>query len=134
VPPSPSTEAEVIAIRDNAECIAMPASVAAEVKSKRGDPDIVAESAWIEWPAALKWYPLARRNATYENDKQYIAGALPRIRAVLTDRQQRSAELAATQWQPAPMACHPRSLFGWQLWACGRHIRPTFLMNPSARS
>ncbi len=33
---SPLTEAEAIAIRDNAECIAMPASVAAEVESKRG--------------------------------------------------------------------------------------------------
>ncbi len=46
---SPLTEAEVIAIRDNAECIAMPASVAAEVEAKRGYPDIVAEAAWVEW-------------------------------------------------------------------------------------
>jgi len=43
------TEAEVIAIRDNAECIAMPASVAVEVEAQRGYPDIVAEAAWVEW-------------------------------------------------------------------------------------
>src|SRR5271154_4566556 len=46
---SPLTEAEVIALRDKAECIAMPASVAAEVESKRGYPDIGAEAAWVEW-------------------------------------------------------------------------------------
>lgn len=43
------TEAEVIALRDNAECIAMPASVAAQVQATRGYPDIVAEAAWSEW-------------------------------------------------------------------------------------
>ena len=46
---APLTEAEVIAIRDGAECIAMPTSVAAEVESKRGYTDIVAELAWVEW-------------------------------------------------------------------------------------
>ena len=46
---SPLTEAEVIAIRDSAECIAMPASVAAEVQAKRGYPDIDPEAAWVEW-------------------------------------------------------------------------------------
>jgi hypothetical protein len=46
---SPLTEAEVIAFRDDAECIAMPASVAAEVEAKRGYPDILAEAAWVEW-------------------------------------------------------------------------------------
>jgi hypothetical protein len=46
---SPLTEAEVIAFRDDADCIAMPASVAAEVEVKRGYPDILAEAAWVEW-------------------------------------------------------------------------------------
>lgn len=46
---SPLTEAEVFAIRDSAQCIAMPASVAAEVDAKRGYPDIDPEAAWIEW-------------------------------------------------------------------------------------
>lgn len=46
---SPLTEAEVLAVRDSAQCIAMPASVAAEVEAKRGYPDIDPEAAWIEW-------------------------------------------------------------------------------------
>ena len=46
---SPLTEAEVVAIRDSAQCIAMPASVAAEVEAQRGYPDIDPEAAWIEW-------------------------------------------------------------------------------------
>lgn len=61
-------------------------------------------------PAALKWYLLAQRSATYENDKKYIADVLPRIRAALTPEQQHAGERAASQWQPSPMACHPRSL------------------------
>jgi hypothetical protein len=60
--------------------------------------------------AALKWYLLAQRSATYENDKKYIAGVLPRIRATLTPEQQQTGEQAALQWQPSPSACHPRSL------------------------
>jgi hypothetical protein len=31
------------------ETPAMPASVAAEMASKRGYPDVVAEAAWIDW-------------------------------------------------------------------------------------
>lgn len=48
----PLTEAEVIAIRDEAVCIAMPASKAAMMEEKRGYPDIVAEAVWLEWQSA----------------------------------------------------------------------------------
>lgn len=46
------TEAEVFAFRDAAACMAMPASQAAILESKRGYPDIVAEDAWNEWSRA----------------------------------------------------------------------------------
>ena len=48
----PLTEAEVIAIRDKATCMAMPASMAAKMEAKRGYPDIVAEAVWSEWQSA----------------------------------------------------------------------------------
>ena len=48
----PLTEAEVIAIRDKAACMAMPASKAAMMEEKRGYPDIVAEAVWPEWQSA----------------------------------------------------------------------------------
>ncbi|WP_242560011.1 MULTISPECIES: hypothetical protein [Pandoraea] len=48
----PLTEAEVIAIRDTAVCMAMPASKAAMMEEKRGYPDIVAEAVWPEWQSA----------------------------------------------------------------------------------
>lgn len=48
----PLTEAEVIAIRDKAVCMAMPASQAAMMEEKRGYPDIVAEAVWPEWQSA----------------------------------------------------------------------------------
>jgi len=43
------TEAEVIGIRDSAQCIAMPASAAAAVEAERGYSDIDPEAAWTEW-------------------------------------------------------------------------------------
>ncbi|MCD5996170.1 hypothetical protein KDX38_21510 [Pseudomonas sp. CDFA 602] len=43
------TEAEVTDIRDKAICIALTVSVAFEMESKRGYPDIVAEDCWNEW-------------------------------------------------------------------------------------
>jgi hypothetical protein len=48
----PLTEAEVIAIRDKAVCMAMPVSKAAMMEAKRGYPDIVAEAVWPEWQRA----------------------------------------------------------------------------------
>lgn len=48
----PLTEAEVIAIRDKAVCMAMPASQAVMMEEKRGYPDIVAEAVWPEWQSA----------------------------------------------------------------------------------
>jgi hypothetical protein len=50
----PLTEAEVIAVRDKAVCMAMPVSVAAKMEEKRGYPDIVAEAAWPEWQSARR--------------------------------------------------------------------------------
>jgi hypothetical protein len=46
------TEAEVIAIRDGATCVAVSHSSAQAVEGGRGYPDIVAEDAWNEWQAA----------------------------------------------------------------------------------
>ena len=46
---SPLTEEEVLAIRDGAECVAMPRDVAAEVAEKRGYDDIDPENAWEDW-------------------------------------------------------------------------------------
>ncbi len=48
----PLTEAEVIAVRDKAVCMAMPASQAYQLEKKRGYSDIVAEDAWNEWQRA----------------------------------------------------------------------------------
>jgi TPR repeat protein len=60
--------------------------------------------------SALTWYLLADRDATYANDRKYLASVIPRSRAVLTDQQQRAAESTSDRWQPTPAACHPRSL------------------------
>jgi len=46
---APLTEEEVLAIRDDAECIAMPRDVAAEVARNRGYDDIDLENAWNDW-------------------------------------------------------------------------------------
>ena len=43
------TETEVLEARDNAVCMAMPASEASLMEEKRGYSDIVAEDAWNEW-------------------------------------------------------------------------------------
>ena len=48
----PLTEPEVVSIRDNATCMAMPASQAEMMEEKRGYPDIVAEAVWPEWQTA----------------------------------------------------------------------------------
>ena len=48
---SPLTEQEVLAIRDGAECIAMPHDVAAKVAEQRGYDDIDPENAWADWNA-----------------------------------------------------------------------------------
>jgi hypothetical protein len=49
---APLTEAEVLALRDAAACMAIPASQAAMLAAKRGYSDIVAEDAWNEWRRA----------------------------------------------------------------------------------
>lgn len=53
---APLTEAGVLTIRDNANCIVMPFSVADEVEAKRGYPDIVAEECWAEWEGIRKQF------------------------------------------------------------------------------
>ncbi len=47
----PLTRAEVLAIRDEAQCIALPASVAAAAEESRGYPDLDPEQAWEQWRA-----------------------------------------------------------------------------------
>ena len=46
---SPLTEAEVVQIRDDATCIALPLSAAFALEDERGYPDIVPEDCWEEW-------------------------------------------------------------------------------------
>lgn len=46
---SPLTEDEVIEIRDNAACIAMPITVIPKLEEERGYADIDPELAWEEW-------------------------------------------------------------------------------------
>lgn len=48
---SPLTEREVLAIRDRAECMAMPRDVAVEVARRRGYDDIDPENVWADWNA-----------------------------------------------------------------------------------
>ncbi|MGY4495285.1 hypothetical protein [Pseudomonas sp. TE3610] len=43
------TESEVCDLRDKGACIRLPASVARDMESARGYPDIVAEDCWQEW-------------------------------------------------------------------------------------
>lgn len=51
---APLTEAQVLAIRDNANCIALPYSLAAKGEADRGYRDIVPENCWLEWQAARR--------------------------------------------------------------------------------
>ncbi len=46
------TEEEVLAICDEATCIAIPYSSAQAMEDRRGYPDLIAEDAWNEWQAA----------------------------------------------------------------------------------
>ena len=48
---APLTEAEVLAIRDNAVCLTIRYSAAAAIVERRGYDDIVPEHAWEEWSA-----------------------------------------------------------------------------------
>lgn len=45
----PLTEAEVLDIRDNAACIALPVEVALSMENERGYRDLVAEDCWAQW-------------------------------------------------------------------------------------
>jgi hypothetical protein len=49
----PLTEDEVLAIRDNATCLAMPRSVRDEVAAERGYEDVSIDDPW-------RWWSLAR--------------------------------------------------------------------------
>lgn len=46
---SPLTEAEVLAIRDDAVGMTVPLSVAKDLERSRGYPDISPENCWHEW-------------------------------------------------------------------------------------
>ncbi len=45
----PLTEAEVLEIRDNAACVALPVAVALSMENQRGYRDLVAENCWEQW-------------------------------------------------------------------------------------
>jgi hypothetical protein len=45
----PLTEAEVLAIRDKAVCMAMPTEVARKLAESRGYDDLDPENIWVEW-------------------------------------------------------------------------------------
>ena len=53
---SPLTEPEVLRIRDNGTCIAMPEDVAGVVAEKRGYDDIDPERAWEQWQVVRKQF------------------------------------------------------------------------------
>ena len=46
---APLTRNQVVAIRDNAHCIMVPAPVKADMEAKRGYADIDPERCWEEW-------------------------------------------------------------------------------------
>ncbi|GGQ31385.1 hypothetical protein BKA00_001801 [Actinomadura coerulea] len=46
---APLTEAEVLAIRDDAVCMTVPLSIASGLEGARGYPDISPEDCWREW-------------------------------------------------------------------------------------
>ncbi|SNR29151.1 hypothetical protein [Actinomadura mexicana] len=46
---APLTEAEVLALRDNATCMTVPLSVASDLERSRGYADIPPENLWPEW-------------------------------------------------------------------------------------
>jgi len=48
---APLDEKEVLAIRDSATCVALPANVAAQMAETRGYDDIRLEHAWEDWCA-----------------------------------------------------------------------------------
>lgn len=48
---SPLTQAEVLALRDEAECVAVPHDVAVHMAKQRGYDDIRFEQAWEDWVA-----------------------------------------------------------------------------------
>ena len=46
---SPLTESEVLKVRDQATCVAVPFDVALDMENERGFRDLVAEDCWNEW-------------------------------------------------------------------------------------
>jgi len=54
---APLTEAEVLKLRDEASCIAMPIHARDAVAKERGYDDIDPENAWAEWQEARKMFP-----------------------------------------------------------------------------
>ncbi|MGH8448740.1 hypothetical protein [Pseudomonas sp.] len=58
---SPLTEIEVLKIRDQATCIAVPLRIALDMENERGFRDLVAEDCWNEWQRlrlSMKKFPL----------------------------------------------------------------------------
>ncbi len=46
---SPLTEAEVVAIRDRAAGLFMPADAVQQVEERRGYPDLDPDTCWLQW-------------------------------------------------------------------------------------
>jgi hypothetical protein len=60
--------------------------------------------------SAYKWYLLAEKSVSYDNDKKYMAHILPLIREKLSPEERRLGEEAAAKWTATPSACKPRVL------------------------
>jgi hypothetical protein len=56
---SPLTRNQVIAIRDNADCVMLPRSAKAEMEAERGYADIDPERCWEDW-SIVRTRPRAR--------------------------------------------------------------------------
>ncbi len=56
---SPLTRNQVIAIRDNADCVMLPQSAKAEMEAERGYADIDPERCWEDW-SIVRARPRAR--------------------------------------------------------------------------
>jgi hypothetical protein len=59
----PLTEPQVLAIRDNANCITLPYGLAAKAEQARGYADIAPENCWAEWQAARETLFAAKPSA-----------------------------------------------------------------------
>ncbi|MBX7103792.1 MAG: hypothetical protein K1X57_06910 [Gemmataceae bacterium] len=67
----PLNEAEVMSIRDNAVCVALPPDAASAVEAKRGYRDINPDDCWAKWTKLR--IELGRGEPTVQDDRQVHA-------------------------------------------------------------